>query len=331
VPEALDLLAVRHQIQIVKPGFREYAATITPRPGFPLVLKVQLHRPDETETPGIIAAANGYRLQLVRPGPFQMGSSRAEPGRRANESQQTVQMVRPFYMGLQEVTNAEFRAFQAGHDAGTIQSESLNRDDQPAANLTWQQAAAFCNWLSRRQGLAPVYVAQGETLVAQSPLGNGYRLPTEAEWAYCARFDPAGQTHRYPWGDGFPPPARAANIADRSARGILENYLDNYEDGYPAAAPPGRFSPNPMGLHDLGGNVAEWCHDIYAIAPPAPGQIATDPSGAEKGRMHVIRGGSWRLASPQTLRTAYRDYLDGRRADLGFRIARYAEREGGSP
>lgn len=327
VPAALDLPAVTHRIQIVKDGYRDYRTQVTPRPGYSLELRVKLKRPYETDVPGIIQAANGYRLKLIQPASatFRMGASRREQGRRSNETLREIRLRRPFYMGLKEVSNHQFRKFQAAHDAGIFKNYSLNRNEQPAAQITWEQAAAFCNWLSQREGLPLAYVRKGEGLVPVVPLNHGYRLPTEAEWVYCARVDAAGSINRYPWGDTFPPADKTANLADKSAQTILDLFLENYTDGHPVSAAPGSLAPNHRGLFDLGGNVSEWCHDFYKIYAYAKGRVATDPTGPATGRHHVIRGGSWKRASIQTLRGAYRDYQEKKRMDLGFRICRYVK------
>ncbi len=325
VPASLDLLAVKHNIQIVKDGYRDFRTQVTPRPGYPLQIRAKLKRPYETDVPGVIQAPNGYRLKLIQPTAFQMGASRREQGRRANETLRQVRLTRPFYMGLMEVTNGQFRQFQAAHDAGIFKNYSLNRNKQPVVQVTWEQAAAFANWLSQREGLPPAYVRKGESLVPVSPPNHGYRLPTEAEWAFCARVDAAGKVTKYPWGNAFPPPDKSANLADKSAQTILDLYLENYTDGHPVAAPPGSLAPNHLGLFDMGGNVSEWCHDFYTIYAPTQGLVVTDPVGPVSGRHHVIRGGSWKRASIQTLRAAYRDYQEKKRLDLGFRLCRYVK------
>ena len=327
VPASLDLLAVPQRIQIVKDGYRAYRTQITPRPGHPLLVAAKLKRPYETDVPGVIQAPNGYRLKLMQPtaATFRMGSSRREQGRRANETLREVRLQHPFYIGLKEVTNGQFRQFQAAHDAGLFKNYSLNRDAQPAAQVTWEQAAAFCNWLSRQEGLPPAYVAQNGQLRPVSPMNHGYRLPTEAEWVFCARVDAGGRVAKYPWGDKFPPADQTVNLADRSAQTILPLFLEDYDDGHPVAAPPGSLKPNRRGLFDLGGNVSEWCHDYYKIYTAAKSRVYTDPQGPAVGRHHVVRGGSWKQASLQTLRGAYRDYQEKKRLDLGFRIGRYVQ------
>ncbi|MBL0714553.1 MAG: PEGA domain-containing protein [Desulfosarcina sp.] len=331
VPASLDLLAVTHRIQIVKDGYRDYRTRVTPRPGFPLELKVNLKRPYETDVPGIIKTPDGYRLKLVQPALFRMGASRREPGRRANETLRDIRLRHPFYMGLKEITNGHFRKFSASHDAAVFKNYSLNRNEQPAVQVTWEQAAAFCNWLSQREGLPAAYVRKDGGLRPITPLNHGYRLPTEAEWAFCTRVDASGHVSKYPWGNQFPPADKTANLADKSAQTILELYLENYEDGHPVSAPPGSLAPNHLGLFGLDGNVSEWCHDFYKIYPFARGKVETDPTGPVSGRHHVVRGGSWKQASIQTLRGAYRDYQEDKRMDLGFRICRYVKPAGEKP
>jgi len=331
VPEKLSLLAVPHRIEIRKEGFTPVVHRVTPRPGYLLELRAGLKRTNATDIPGIIQAANGYRLKRIAPGRFQMGASRREQGRRANETLRLILLTRPFFMGLKEVSNREFRAFDPAHDSGSFKGAPLDLDDQPVVQVTWEQAARFCNWLSRREGLTPVYEETGGTLRPAEPMGTGYRLPTEAEWEFCARYGAAARGWKYPWGADYPPPAKSVNIADASAARLLNLVVEKYDDTFPAAAPVGSFAANPEGLFDLGGNVAEWCHDVYRIYPAQPALAATDPSGPTEGRHHVIRGSSWQDASIQTLRAAYRDYQDEARPDLGFRICRYAEPAGSAP
>jgi formylglycine-generating enzyme required for sulfatase activity len=151
-------------------------------------------------------------------------------------------------------------------------------------------------------------------------------LPTEAEWAWAARF--AGQAEGglvFPWGNELPPPDRSGNYADLAAADILPITLVTYNDGFPVAAPPGRFAANPVGIFDLGGNVAEWVQDFYTIEVEAPREPVVDPLGPESGQLHVIRGASWRSATVTELRLAYRSYSDMGREDVGFRIARNLE------
>jgi formylglycine-generating enzyme required for sulfatase activity len=254
-----------------------------------------------------------------------MGSSRREQGRRSNETLRKIKLQRPFYMGIREVTNQEVRQFLAAHNSGTFKKQSLNGDRLPAVGLTWRQAALFCNWLSIKESLAPVYVQKGGRLSAADPVGNGYRLPTEAEWEYCARFNRKQTELKYPWGTGYPPPADAGNFADVSAKDLLITFLAIYNDRYAVSAPPSKFKKNALGLYDMGGNVSEWCHDYYSIYPYNSQKVYIDPVGPGEGKHHVIKGSSWMQAGISELRLSYRDYSDTKRPDLGFRIARYTK------
>lgn len=324
-PKQLRLIAVEHTLEFKKQGYRSYRTRITPRPGFPQQLKITLkkERTPKEATPTMITTQNGYRLTLIRPKTYTMGSSRREQGRKSNETLRKIKLTRPFYMGLQEVTNKEFKEFMARHNSGTFKSKHLNGADQPVVRVTWEQAALFCNWLSAKQSLPPAYIKKGENLVAVEPLNTGYRLPTEAEWEYCARFTNTQTSLKYPWGHKFPPKQVSGNYSDQSAKDLIPTVLEGYNDRYAATAPSAKFKPNELGLFDMGGNVAEWCHDYYSIYSYAPEKTYVDPVGPEHGKHHVIRGSSWKHGSISTLRLAYRSYGDDKREDVGFRVCRY--------
>ena len=327
VPRQLRLVAVEHQVEITKKGYQPYRTRITPRPGFTQEIKVTLVKRAAAQktTSAVIRAKNGYELRLIRPQIFTMGSSRREQGRRSNETLRKIKLQRPFYMGTREVTNKEFRQFLAAHNSGAFKGRKLNQGQQPVVAVTWEQAALFCNWLSAKESLQPVYFKDAAGLKIADPIGTGYRLPTEAEWEYCARFNANKADLKYPWGNTFPPKPQSGNFADVSAKDLLTFYLKEYNDGFPVSAPTAKFKANGLGLHDMGGNAAEWCHDYYSIYTYDARKIYTDPTGPKTGKHRIVRGSSWRNAGISTLRLSYRDYSNTKRPDLGFRICRYAK------
>ncbi len=330
-PQELTLPAVSHRLEVRKAGFSAFATEVTPEPGLPRVLEVKLLTPEQAAVvpaARAVASAGGMELRLVQPGSFRTGAPRREQGRRANETERDVRLTRPFYIGVREVTNAQFRAFRPQHTSGAEKYQVLAGSDHPVVMLSWDDAAAFCNWLSDQEGLPRAYATEakpgGPRLVLALPATTGFRLPTEAEWEWAARYSGGGGARRYPWGDGFPPPAGAGNFADQSARGFVSGLLAGYDDGFPVTAPVGSFAASPLGLFDLGGNAAEWVHDRYTVAAPGAAE-AVDPTGPADGQYHVIRGSSWRHGGISELRLAYRDFGDIGRLDVGFRVARYAD------
>jgi formylglycine-generating enzyme required for sulfatase activity len=325
--QRLELPATEHEVEIRREGFETWSGRVTIRPDFRQTLRVELERPASREPASLaplIQSPEGHELRLVRGGRFQMGASRREPGRRANEVLREVELVRPFYVATREVSNRQFRRFRSDHLSGRFGSLSLETDHHPVVRVSWQQAAAYCNWLSERESLPPAYVARSGVLVAAQPMTTGYRLPSEAEWARVARFATGPAPLKYPWGAELPIPVAAGNFADASGQGVVPGALSDYDDGHPGTAPVGSFAPNGLGLHDLGGNAAEWVHDHYSLQPPAGG-VERDPMGPASGEFRVIRGSSFLHSTVSELRLSYRDYGAEPRADVGFRIARYAE------
>jgi formylglycine-generating enzyme required for sulfatase activity len=329
----LQLTTRPHTLAFSKPGYLTQQLTVTPRSGvsknIDITLKTQSQAAADSKaasTPPIRSTAAGQRMRLIKPaGSFSMGASRREAGRRANESPRLVQLTRSFYLSEKEVTNAEYRRYQAAHASGEAEGVSLDADTQPVVNVSWDDAARYCNWLSKQEGLAPAYRESNGKLQMLTPLTSGYRLPTEAEWAYVARQLDRQESARYPWSGQYPPTGVVGNFADASIADTLANTVPNYNDGHRVAAPVGSFPVQPGGFYDLGGNVAEWTNDYYAVYPAMAETLVSDPVGPESGDHHVVRDSSWRQGGIAELRLSYRDYSREPRPDLGFRIARYAE------
>jgi formylglycine-generating enzyme required for sulfatase activity len=174
-------------------------------------------------------------------------------------------------------------------------------DEHPVVNVTWNDAVAFCRWLSKKEG-------------------RTYRLPTEAEWEYACR---AGTTTRFFSGDDENTLKDVANVADQSFKPIDPGATwAPWHDGYPFTAPVGRFKPNAFGLYDMQGNVWQWCSDWYSkdYYKNSPRQ---DPPGPDTPGARVVRGGSFGTYAAR-YRSAYR-HFDGqgdRWPGLGFRVVR---------
>ena len=321
----VDLPVRPHRLEIRLDGYAGYVREIRPRSGLTQELKVKLLTLEQARlaalTPEIVTA-RGQRLRLFEPGPITLGASRREPGRRANEALRQVALERLFYLGVHEVTNAQFKLFASGHDSGSYEDQRLDKEDQPVVEVSWHDAALYCNWLSEQDDLPPFYAAEFGKVTGFNPRSTGYRLPAEAEWAWAARHRSGkDELLRFPWGPALPPPARHGNYADRAASHLVGRIIFGYNDNYAVASPVGIFPANAKGIHDLGGNVAEWTHDFYKHPP----EKETGPLGPAEGEYHVIRGSSWMHGTTTDLRLSFRDYgIDGRR-DVGFRIARFAE------
>jgi len=255
--------------------------------------------------------------------------------------QHRVRITKPFYMGKYEVTNGQFSQFveDANYKTEAEQKENSRRGDggwgfnqgeqkfegrdpkynwrnpgcptpskQPVVDVTWDDANAFCNWLSKKEG-------------------KTYRLPTEAEWEYAAR---GGTKTRYWSGNDPESLAKIANTADADFFKAYPSYYPQDKtlaasDGFSLPAPVGSYRPNPFGLCDIHGNVWEWTNDWYGEDYYSHSPV-DDPPGPSEGRQKVRRGGAWHTA-PLWSRVSFRNYntIDSRYPNLGFRVVRNVE------
>lgn len=324
----LRLSAAPHRIEVRRQGYRSWSRSITPRPGYPQTVAATLRSLQAVARDSIAQTektAAGQTLRRIEAATFSMGASRAEPGRRANEVIVPVTLTRPFLIGVHEVTNKQFAEFRKNHDSGADVHPSLAADDNPVANVSWADAAQYCNWLSQQEGRTPAYKQEFDQWVPVYPTPDGYRLPSEAEWVLAIRYAGSKQAQKFAWGSKWPPPENSGNLADISARELVPSILPRYDDGYASTAPVGKFKPNPIGIYDTAGNVSEWVNDFYTVPTPGVTTPVVDPVGPERGTSHVVRGSSWRHSGITELRLSYRGYSDTPRPDIGFRIARYVD------
>ena len=247
------------------------------------------------ETPA--GAAAGMAFVPIEGGCFQMGDSVGAGD--TNERPVREVCVSSFSIGRFEVTNAQYRQFKPRHNSGSSQGISLNDDQQPVVNVSWEDAVAYARWLSLQTG-------------------HTYRLPTEAEWEYAVR---AGSTQSRFWGDNPDEACKYANVADISAKKQRPSWTSfACDDGHVVAAPVGSFAPNGHGLHDMLGNVWEWCEDVYNSE--AYSKLPKDnPVFRGMGEYRVMRGGGW-SNGPMGVRNSNRVGLtpDFGHHSLGFRL-----------
>jgi len=192
-----------------------------------------------------------------------------------------VALRNPFKIGIHEVTQDQYEQVMGNNPS------EFKGADNPVENVSWNDAVEFCRRLSE--------------LPAEKAAGNVYRLPTEAEWEYACR---AGTKTAYSFGDD------ASDLGD---------YAWYYENSGNKTDPVGGKQPNAWGLHDMHGNVWEWCQDWYRDYPSG---AVTDPAGPADGWYRVNRGGGWRDGA-EYCRSAYRNGPDpsDRFSDFGFRVS----------
>jgi formylglycine-generating enzyme required for sulfatase activity len=321
----LKLSSAPHKLEVKKGGYASFARDLTPRPGYPQTIEVRLLSDAEVlarSTASSMKTSQGQELRRVEAGSFIMGTSRREQGRRANEVLLPVILTKPFYIGAKEVSNREFRRFKSGHDSGGSIHLSLAGDLNPVVNVTWEDAVDYCNWLSIQEGLTPAYEKVFERWQPVSPVPDGYRLPTEAEWVWAIRYQGRPTAAVFPWGARMPPRTESGNYAGKSANALVASILPGWDDGFASTAPVGTFAANSLGIYDGGGNVSEWVQDYYSVPTPGQSEPVSNPSGPARGSNRVIRGSSWMHSGVMELRLGYRAFGNSARPDLGFRIAR---------
>ncbi len=292
-------------------------------PGWPLKdpAAVAGRRPPKTADLG-----DGVKMELVYvpAGTFIMGSVK---GYLDEMPRAPVEIDKGFWMGTCEVTNEQFRRFDPDHDSRTedrhgyqfgIPGYEVDRPGQPAVRLSWRQAMGFCNWLKAQTGW-------------------NVTLPTEAQWEWACR---AGTDTDFWFGDRDTDFSKCANMGDstlslysgnpykvdprKAAYGNPENIYDNwvpqdarFDDGGFVSVEVGRYRPNPWGLRDMHGNVAEWTRSLYLPYPYDGGDRNREDAGGKR----VVRGGSW-YDRPKRCTASYRfGYRDYQQVfNVGFRV-----------
>jgi len=282
--------------------------------------ELQARKPSDKRQWYVNTQKQTFVIVDARTGAFQMGSPRSEPGRYPDESEHSRRIGRQFAIAAHEVTKSDFDAFQrVRSDIAKVNTEDyVKTQDSPQTDVTWYEAAAYCNWLSDQEHIDPkqwCYVPNKQGTYAAGMKAKdkfweltGYRLPTEPEWEYACR---AGTvTSRY------------YGLAEK----LLPQYAWYLTNGENRTCPVGSREPNDWGLFDMLGNAIEWCFDVYAFYPKQANEPLEDmpaTRSVEDATRRVLRGGAFR-PQPQILRSACRgEYAPEKRLDeIGFRPAR---------
>jgi hypothetical protein len=195
------------------------------------------------------------------------------------------------WFGKYEITNRQYRHSDLRHSSRTFEGLDLNTPEQPTVFVSWNDAAAYCDWLNA-------------TYSDRAPNQCEFRLPTEKEWEFVAS---CGVSRRYPWGDDWPP--LYGNHSDATARENLSHWngIRGYEDGYAVTCPVDHSGMNEWGVYGMAGNVWEWCLDWMDDADR---------------QLKVRKGGSWDFDTKDSLKVAARglDRPTARYDTIGFRV-----------
>lgn len=290
---------------------------------------------DAHQLPVVWTNALGMVFRLVPPGTFDMGSPADEPGHGLSgyeEPRHTVTLTKPFYLCRHETTVGQWREFVEAtgyvtdiertgggnaHDDKAVWKHRPGtqwrkpgfagpfqlRDTHPVVHVSHNDSRAFCRWLTQRGGVANVV----------------YTLPTEAQWEWACR---AGSSARYWWGAAEDRTGQVANVGDRMLKKVHPDWprtVMAMDDGHAFLAPVESYRDNAFGLHDMLGNVWEFCSTRYG---PYGKEAVTDPGDLDPKRGFAVRGGGWsNIAADVRCASRNADPPEFGHSNLGFRVA----------
>jgi formylglycine-generating enzyme len=274
----------RYNLKVSKKGFKSKTVQLDVKAGEVVRTAIKISKGAEV----------GGDYILVKGGSYNMGGG----GVRFDEQPARKVSLSDYFIGKYEVTQAEWNLLM-GKTPCEFKGDSL-----PVESVSWFEAVKFCNKMSIAEGFEPSYIIKGDS-VSWVRSANGYRLPTEAEWEFAARCGRGGRCYNYCGGDSL----------DQVAEYEGNNNI--------SPKPVGSRRPNGLGMHDMSGNVSEWCWDWYYPYPDGPEK---DPAGPNHGHLRTNRGGSW-FSKEEKCRVVFRNLYNPAEAYsfVGFRLARNAK------
>jgi formylglycine-generating enzyme len=244
------------------------------------------------------------RMVRVEGGTYKMGSKDSDKTADNDEQKEHDVTIKTFEISKFEVTVWEWKQYTKTNKLKMpLKPEWGWQDNYPINGITWEEAISYCNWLSKKEKLQPVYSKQGPNYVCNFK-ANGYRLPTEAEWEFAAKGGIKSKGYKFSGGNNANEVAWHKAISKNSPHTV------------------GTKLPNELGIYDMSGNVWEWCwdwynKDYYKI------EKGDNPKGPEMGERRTVRGGSWD-SQVNYLRPANRISTPPNKTHefYGFRVAR---------
>ncbi|NLI07900.1 MAG: formylglycine-generating enzyme family protein [Thermotogaceae bacterium] len=248
-------------------------------------------------------------MVLVEKGSFTMGDTWGV-GFSNEKPVHQVTLTYDFYIGKYETTFDEYDAFCETTGRSKPKDEGWGRGSRPVIKVSWNDAIAYCNWLSEKEKIPKAYDDKGNFLDKDGMITTdpskvvGYRLPTEAEWEYAARGGNKSKGYKYAGSDTIDEVAWYTSNSGGKTQEV------------------GKKAPNELGIYDMSGNVWEWCSDWYDSGYYAKSPT-TNPYNSTAGSYRVLRGGGcYYIATYARVARRFHGSPTGTGSDLGFRITR---------
>lgn len=319
-PLTLDA-EVNDVLRVTKDGFATQSFTISsadyPKKDLSVVLIDELQdRYDKAPTQTTVSES--IALRKMPPLAFQV-SLRPSVSGLSEAATREIELTRAYYLSIHEIRRKEYALFDG--------TPAVNKDEEelPVTDISWTDAAKFCNWLSAEDGLDPVYVFLSDGTVQIDTNALGYRLPTEAEWEAASQYstESGGVIGVYPWGTGEEPSSGSGNFSGRESRHDMHPFLESHLDNHVGLAPVGSYRRNQNGFHDLAGNVSEWVQDYYESTASGYNESLVDPLGPVSGMDRMVKGGNFRSHDISEMQVNARRIVGYKDETVGFRVARW--------